>query len=212
MIRVLAIENAAVMSQAQLDLVHTQLPAAVADSSARYRRWQDAQAFLLGRYLLAAGLKALGYKSQILSDIQYTKYNRPYLPVPIDFNISHSGNYVLCAFSTAKAGIDIEAIRQVDIDDFTICFSARELATINDAPDKYNEFFRHWTIKEAAIKADGRGLSLQVDTIPAADPVIDGTRWFVHKIDIDKGYMAHIATSEVLDGPVLIERIVLPHV
>lgn len=211
MIRVLAAKNDAPFSSAQLNLLSRHLPSQVISAAGRYKRWQDAQAFLWGRYLLTEGLQYFGFEKNILPDIQYTTYNRPYLPVPLDFNISHSGDYIVCAFTDNKTGIDIEAIRPVDINDFSSCFSANELSAINNAPDIYDEFFRCWTIKEAVIKADGRGLSLPLETISVSEQiVIEGNSWFIHKIDIARGYQAHLATNEATGQGISIEWVSLP--
>jgi len=211
MVRVLSAENSAPFHAAQLDHLHACLPPAVIDAAQRYKRWQDAQAFLWGRYLLMKGLSDYGFEKNHITAIQYTTYKRPYLPIPLDFNISHSGNYIVCAFSKHQTGVDIEAVRPVDIQDFTSCFSTRELAVINNATDMYNEFFRHWTIKEAAIKADGRGLSIPLETISVADEMtIEGNTWYIYPIDVAPGYQSHLATNAAIRENIAVERIELP--
>lgn len=211
MIKVLVAENSLPLNSAQFDYLSYCLPSPVIDFAKKYRRWQDANAFLLGRYLLIEGLKFYGFEKNIF-DINYTKYNRPYLSIPLDFNISHSGNYILCALSTNNIGIDIEVIRPLEINDFAHCFSADELLKINCAPDRHIEFFKHWTIKEAVIKADGRGFSIPLETIIISDKiVIEGNTWFIHKIEIDPCYQSHLATNEILDQSISIERISLPN-
>jgi len=210
MIKVLVAENKAPFVRAQLDFLSYCLPSPAMDKAKKYRRWQDAQAFLWGRYLLMEGLKSYGFEKHSLLDINYTKYNRPYLPIPLDFNISHSGDYILCAFSDHNLGIDIEAIKPIEINDFTNCFTADELLKINNAPEKYIEFFKYWTIKESVIKADGKGLSIPLETIVISDEiVIEENTWFIHKIDIDPGYQSHLATN-VPGQNISIERVSLP--
>jgi 4'-phosphopantetheinyl transferase len=211
MVKVFIIENGAPFDAVQLDHLSRCLPATVIESAKRYRRWQDVQAFLLGRYLLLEGLKRNGYENDLLPSIEYSAYKRPYLPIPLDFNISHSGSYVVCAFSTHKVGIDIEEMHPVEINDFTHCFTTSELSEINNAPDKYHEFFRCWTIKEAVIKADGKGLSIPLETIVISDKIrVEDTTWFIHKMNIAPGYAAHLATNEVLEQGITVERISLP--
>lgn len=211
MIRVLVAENNTQLSSTQLDLLFACLPVSIIESSKRYRRWQDAQAFILGRYLLLQGLQRFGYEKQLLSAISYTPYKKPYLPVPLDFNISHSGKYVVCALtSTGSIGIDIEAVRTIDTGDFASCFSSQELLAINTATDRHHQFFTYWTIKEAAIKADGRGMHIPLHTITITNPVIiDQNTWFIHAIDIDPDYQVHLATSQLPAQPVAVERVML---
>lgn len=210
MIKVLVAENKAPFTQAQIDFLSDSLPSPELGKARKYRRWQDAQAFLCGRYLLMQGLRQYGYAEYSLVDINYTEYNRPYMAFPLDFNISHSGDYILCAFSDHKVGIDIEAIKPIEMTDFTYCFSADELRKINQAPDKYEAFFKHWAIKEAVIKADGRGLNIPLQTIIISDKiVIDGITWFIHKIEIDPAYQSYLATNAPWQT-ISVERVSLP--
>lgn len=211
MISILVAENNFPFTRTQFDLLSNYLPPSVTDSANKYKRWQDAQAFLLGRYLLSEGLKRCGFDRHLITQIDYTKYKRPFLPIPLDFNISHSGKYVLCALSLYKIGIDIEAVSSLTIDDFASCFSPEELSRITNAPDRYNEFFKYWTIKEAVIKADGKGLSIPLEMVVVSDNIIIGENsWFIHKIDIDTGYQSHLATNEPSVHSIPIERISLP--
>ncbi|MFH0891597.1 MAG: 4'-phosphopantetheinyl transferase superfamily protein [Candidatus Falkowbacteria bacterium] len=92
------------------------------------------------------------------------KYGRPFLEDPkikdFDFNISHSGDYVVLAFSHRQIGVDIEKIRPVDFKIAETCFHDKESEYLNHDPDKRLEnFFRLWTLKESFIKAVGQGLS-----------------------------------------------------
>jgi len=92
--------------------------------------------------------------------IEEDKYYRPYLnisePRNIDFNLSHSGNYVVMVVSNmSRVGIDIEYIEHT-IDYMhlkPITFSEKEQVLIQSSDD----FFNLWTKKESLIKAAGKG-------------------------------------------------------
>lgn len=79
------------------------------------------------------------------------------------FNISHSGDYVLCAVSNAPVGADIERIRQVEENLIRYVCTEEELQyTLSDeiqAAEKWRRFFRIWTAKEAYFKYCGTGIS-----------------------------------------------------
>jgi 4'-phosphopantetheinyl transferase len=86
----------------------------------------------------------------------------------MQFNLSHSGDFVLIAVARGRAvGIDVERIR-TDMALNRIAaqfFSPHErtaLATL-EARQQYEGFFACWTRKEAYIKARGDGLSLPLD-------------------------------------------------
>ncbi len=73
----------------------------------------------------------------------------------IDFNISHSNHFVVCAISTnCKIGIDIEQIKPTSLFDFKDRFSEEEWKIILTSDNTYFWFYYYWTAKEAAIKAD----------------------------------------------------------
>ena len=131
------------------------------DKATSYVNWKDQHAYVFGKLLLMKAIAKYGYPPGDLSGVQYTTYRRPYLSADFDFNISHSGEYVMCAIGEGlRLGIDIEAIRSIDFEDFRNVMAPREWKDIHNAKHPITTFFRYWTIKESAIKADGRGLSV----------------------------------------------------
>ena len=84
------------------------------------------------------------------------------------FNVSHSGEIALLAFSlNQEIGVDVE-FKRGEVDFVALAdmsFSNEERAAILacDPEDRANLFYEYWTCKEACIKADGRGLSVPLD-------------------------------------------------
>jgi 4'-phosphopantetheinyl transferase len=183
-----------------------QLPAAMQQSVLKYRRWQDAHASLMGKILLIEGLKEFGYDKHLLHRMEYSYWKRPYLPVGIDFNISHSGNCAICVVgSNVDLGIDVEEIRPIEIDDFYRQFTDDEMNDIYSAPDKVARFYSWWTKKEAVIKADGMGMSIPLRNIRFTRPTlacVHNKRWHLTPLNIHENYSIHLATSRsVEDNP-----------
>lgn len=81
----------------------------------------------------------------------------------IKFNISHSENIGIFAFSLNDLGIDIEKIKEyIEIDGIKeICFTDFEKRWYDNINNEYQleTFYKIWTIKEAFIKAIGQGFS-----------------------------------------------------
>lgn len=175
-----------------------QLPAVLQQRLSRFKRWQDQHAFLLGKLLTQQALCSVGYPADSLYRLQYNEYNRPFLDHTVDFNISHTGEYIVCAITTwGRVGIDIELIRPINLDDFYHYLSPPEWQTIVNSPTPLAVFYNYWTIKESIIKADGRGLS-----IPLLDIQIEEDKvrlyeqtWFINHISIDSRYVCHCATN-----------------
>lgn len=83
------------------------------------------------------------------------------------FNLSHCDGLVACAVSwPTEIGIDVENIdRQPALDLTKAYFAPTELAWLQslDTAAQRQGFFQLWTLKEAFIKATGRGLAQPLD-------------------------------------------------
>ncbi len=162
-----------------------------------FRRWQDRQAFILGKLLIWEGLKHHQYDQDCLSNLQINSYGKPYIDSSVFFNLSHSGQYVICAFYKEEIGIDIEKIERVEIDDFKTIFSDQELNHLRISLTPLADFFRSWTIKESVIKADGQGLSLPLQLINTSEEGIvqlGKKTWYVKEVNLFQNYCCSIAT------------------
>ena len=171
------------------------LPEPLRDQHFRYRRWQDRRANLFSKILLIKGLQRFGYDYQSLEQLEYNEYGRPNLPGDVDFNISHSGEYVLCGIGKGiQIGLDIEEIKPVDFSDFENLMTRDQWNMIYASEDPQKSFFRFWAIKESIIKADGRGLAMPLNDIIITDEVAFYERkWYLNELTIDQGYCANLA-------------------
>ena len=165
----------------------------------QYRRWQDARASLLGKLLLIEGLKRFGLDGPaLLHQLRYSDFGRPNLPGRIDFNISHAGDYVVCAFGQQKrVGIDIEKIHPVVLADFRRQMTEEEWTRVTTSADPTGAFFHYWTQKEAAIKAHGHGLTLPLQevVIDGETIVMNGAPWPLFEIEVAPDHVCHLVTE-----------------
>ncbi|PON40492.1 4'-phosphopantetheinyl transferase superfamily [Trema orientale] len=88
-------------------------------------------------------------------------------PPPLHFNISHTSSLIACGVTAdAPIGIDVEE-KNRKIKTNVLAFARRyfssheleHLAAITDAEIQRQEFMKLWTLKEAFVKALGRGFS-----------------------------------------------------
>ncbi|MGH2665958.1 4'-phosphopantetheinyl transferase family protein [Flavobacterium sp.] len=176
------------------------LPITFQDKIRKYRRWQDAQLSILGRFLLIEGIKKTYDRDCMVSVIQYTKYKKPYFDgYPFKFNISHSGEMVVCALCKEfEIGIDVELISDIKIEDFKLQMTESEWNTIAISNDKRDAFFNYWTQKEAALKANSLGLMLPLKSfeILQNQTKINGEKIFLKEIKIDKKYKCHVSLKK----------------
>lgn len=110
--------------------------------------------------LLRAALKELGAEPGPLA---YGPQGKPFFPDRPDlhFNLSHSGETVLCALSPSPVGCDAETISSARPELAERFFHPSERRWLSALPpSEYDEaFFRLWTLKESYLKATGLGLS-----------------------------------------------------
>lgn len=175
------------------------LPEDFRKKNQKYRRWEDRHANLLGKLLLVLGLSKYGYGKNLLTELSYTAEDRPYLDGQVDFNISHSGNYVICAISNSgRLGVDIEEVKPIGFDNFEAVMNLRQWQEIKAAEDPIREFYEYWTIKESIIKADGRGVNIPLKELNWQNgiAVCDDKTWNIQSISINEGYASHLATAK----------------
>lgn len=182
------------------DRYFLEMPHCLRTRISRYRRWQDRQAGLFGKLLLADGLVRCGHPAGHLRNLVWDDAGRPFLDLHMDFNISHSGEYVVCALSPAgRIGIDIEEIRPVDVSDFKAQMTPDQWEEIMASENRLHTFFSFWTQKEAVVKADGGGIALPLDeiTVAGGKAFLAGDTWDVNEVRIADGYCCHLATSRL---------------
>lgn len=78
----------------------------------------------------------------------------------ICFNLSHSGDIVICAVSEKSVGCDIERVKDAPKQMAKRMFSVEERKCLQQVSgESYNrEFFRIWTRKESFLKMTGTGI------------------------------------------------------
>lgn len=141
---------------------------------------------------------------------EYEAKGKPHLcldgqPSPLQFNLSHSGDWVAYGVSRAcTLGIDIEHIRPLrNLESLAqYCLTPTEgqaLAPLS-TEQAQAQFFAYWTSKEAYLKATGQGLTRTLSQIktdldtaqifPALDDPNFGPPWHLHRWTPATGYAA----------------------
>lgn len=102
------------------------------------------------------------------------EYGKPFLKdKSIFFSISHSCQWVSVAVDRKNLGIDIEKIRDVNLNVAKRFFSPDEFEDMMKTSDKIDYFFTLWTLKESYVKALGMGLHVPLNsfTIKIGDEI-----------------------------------------
>jgi 4'-phosphopantetheinyl transferase len=158
---------------------------------------------IAGRYLLWKLLLQLDMTDVDNLNIGKTENGKIFFPDKnLHFNISHSGDMVVCALSDdSPMGIDIEHMLHVSFADFRNIMSDIEWRMINGSGSVI-DFYRLWTKKEAVCKAEGIGL---FDDLYQLNPGVGGCLfkktnkfWHLQEIQLLPEYCCHLATQKLI--------------
>ncbi len=160
--------------------------------------WRFIEAHALLRFLLGHHLGMQPARVEfVLSPHGKPRQSCPASARVLAFNLSHTVGLLAVALAGAgqRVGVDVEKCGS-RVDALEIArthFSPRESAYLNELPGaaQADAFRQLWTRKEALHKADGRGLSLPLDTFNTLDPCCGG--WVVTDLALPAGHVGAVA-------------------
>ena len=141
--------------------------------------------------LFYKGLKELGLESDAVK-IRLGENEKPYIDGEegVFFNLSHSGNIAVAAFSDKEVGIDIEKIKSFKDSLVEYVFDEKEISSVKKLVEKqkgksidsycadnnsaigneFNSLYTGlWTMKESLMKYNGKGISMNPKKIVIED-------------------------------------------
>lgn len=164
-----------------------------------YRQIDDQLRVYTGKRMVSVLLKEWE-APDIYACIEKNEFGKPCMAGGPDFNISHSGDWVVGIRSfKGKVGVDVEQIRPIDIDLFTRQFTPMERQKMKQSEDPTAAFFEAWTGKEAVMKADGRGMRIPLHAIqltPEQGKIVgEQAVFWLSAFEVFQGYKGHVATD-----------------
>lgn len=96
-------------------------------------------------------------------ELETGPYGKPFLAgrEEVQFSLSHSGCFAVCALGGSPVGVDVERVNQQKRDYMEIAarfFHEGEYEQLGSSADPAVDFYRLWTLKESYIKFTGEGL------------------------------------------------------
>lgn len=130
----------------------------------RFRQYDDRLRSMVGSLLIHMQLaKQLQCEPAALS-YQVNKFGKYGLTNhQLHFNISHAGQYVICAISDHPVGIDIEQKQHRNYSLFQSVWTEREKEIFG--ADRMEDFYYLWTAKESYVKWLGTGLATDLKAV-----------------------------------------------
>ena len=177
------------------DIWDFDLDAALAEISEQRREQAVKFKFELGQRLCVLAYRLL---KQGLSEVygmkenplfEYNEHGKPSIVghPEICFNLSHCKEAVICAISDQPIGVDVESVRSFNESLVRYTMNEDEIRQIESAEDRAVAFIRLWTMKEAALKLIGTGISNDVKQVLCQERLIfetfiDSQRRYIYSI------------------------------
>lgn len=133
----------------------------------KFMKVDDAYRSLIGNLMVRIILKERYGSSVGELEVGINAYGKPFLCgfPSFHYNISHSGEYVVCAVHEEEVGVDIEKVGPFDLQLAMGLFTEEEYRDLlNAKEDGIHAFYDIWTLKESYIKAIGKGLSIPLNS------------------------------------------------
>ena len=140
-------------------------------------------------HMIAEKLLETALRKEFNIDLKYEpraegEHGKPFFSYrpSLHYNISHSGDYVLCLLADQEVGIDVQVHRKANYERMLRRMVPEEQYTeILAGVDAEQKFFEQWVLREAYIKWTGEGLSRDLRTIS----MDEGSHML---LDMEEGY------------------------
>lgn len=159
----------------RIENLSTKLPSYVIEYLNRFIREEARNRYIVTQYFLREFLSHYLQTDFVKVAISYSKSGKPYLNNKINsnlkFNYSHSGDYIIYAFTLDdEIGVDIEEIKDIpEFDELSRThFSDEEQSiyfALKNTDEKKQLFYKIWTRKEALLKAEGSGITIDLKSL-----------------------------------------------
>lgn len=130
----------------------------------RFRQRDDAVRCLFGELMIRRIVMNETNARNEEIEFAVNAYGKPEIVAPVrqQYNISHSGRWIVCATGASAVGVDVEEMRPIELDIAKSFFSPGEIRQLFELPEarRQERFYELWTLKESYIKAVGKGLSI----------------------------------------------------
>ena len=120
---------------------------------------------------------------------EYNEHGKPSIVghPEIFFNLSHCKEAAICAISDQPIGVDVESVRTLKDSLVRYTMNDAEISEIEASEDQAVAFIRLWTMKEAALKLEGTGISKDMKEVLHQENLdfetfVDSKRRFIYSI------------------------------
>lgn len=214
MITVLAMRMDTKLTKEEQEQCELQVSRERFERARRMRSPKAARQCLLSELFVQYAVTFYGGMEREKIQFAHTPLGKPYIKdAPVHFNISHAGDWMLCAISSEEVGIDIEKIGKTDY----------QIARRMFHPDEYQEmkpysilerrkvFYEYWTMKESYVKYTGTGLSVPLNSfcVNRKERRVSGETVVFDILELDNEYKTSVCRNRNQEQVVQLERVEL---
>ncbi|WP_151735047.1 4'-phosphopantetheinyl transferase family protein [Paenibacillus tengchongensis] len=195
------------------------LPLERRETISRFIRWSDRLRSFTGECLIRS--LAGSYLGCRPSEVRIAKESNTGKPVLLyegmHFNISHSGEWVVCAIDCSPIGIDVEEMKPIEFGIAERFFSVEEYQLLLSEPAdrQVAVFYELWTLKESYLKQTGQGLSGGLDSFTVSRNgkgyYDENGRCFFRQYEVDPRYKLSVCAGHT-EFPQEVIRLSLDHI
>ena len=104
--------------------------------------------------------------------LRKNRYGKPFLEgSPVQFSLSHAGDWAVCGLADCPLGVDIEKVQPVERGMYELCLTPQERQQLEQAPmPPERRFIQLWTLKESLgkLRGDGRNRWKGMPAVPSS--------------------------------------------
>jgi len=161
---------------------------------------KDKERYIVSKYCLRKILAHFSNTHAHQLEFEFQDNKKPTIIMGIDFNISHTEDYVLIVISAKPVGIDVEFLnRDFDFKSILpISFSQKEISFIGEEEVDPLNFYLLWTRKEALLKATGEGISDNLHQVECMNSFHErnGENYKMKSLILDDNYLVSLAVQK----------------
>jgi 4'-phosphopantetheinyl transferase len=110
---------------------------------------------------------------------------------------------VICVLGkNVELGVDLQEIKTVDLAYVSETMTENQWEEIRKSESPEKKFIEYWTIKESVMKADHRGLSVDLKSIAIKKETaeLNEKTWYLNKLSIHTNYCAYLSSNKVVSN------------
>lgn len=161
-------------------------------------------------HMIAEKLLETALRKEFNIDLKYEpraegEHGKPFLSYrpSLHYNISHSGDYVVCLLADQEVGIDVQVHRKANYERMLRrMVPEAQYDEILAGADAEQKFFEQWVLREAYIKWTGEGLSRDLRSIS----MDEGSHML---LDMEEGYSGAVWAMNPMEISWKFEDIIL---